>query len=585
MSQILPPLVLPVQGGPNPINNQGPPGPQGPAGANGAAGPPGPPGPENPLAMTGDVTGTTDANEIAKLQTIPVVANNFTDGAVLTYHVVPGNLQLSTVSHVPLTGDVQGWTDSNQVEAIQGKPITLNNTTDGNVLTWNATNNRLELDAPSGGGGNVFVYRDSEPNPSGNVFATFDGAYNAAIATGVPATIIIDDSLNTASIPDGPADYDLHQITLSGTGTPYDNFFNVGANVTFSKGIYRITNGVVLLDNSGISSVIPSSLQSFTLIVDNFSVLVNNASQPLFDLSAMNNGSYINVVVDNGGAIASGGSGAEILNVGTENALNADVWVGKQGCQIDQYLFVNGSGGTQINLSFDAGAFYNNTTSFPNYNYNDLNVYFATNSQLLNPFVGSNPLPTSNTANNGAGNITRGQMIYNRSDGKPYWFDGTNWNSFPDVYEPEFIYATLTAPQTGINTGDLIIWNSYPASMTNTYIGIASPGQFFLNFLSGSGGKNVSFKLTADLNSITNGNFDFQWWDITNNVGLGNPSTSVGNASPTTITAIIPSNYSSVGIDVGLKIIYESGSSSVGGTSGGNLIVPWAIIETIGAPQ
>lgn len=46
----------------------------------------------------------------------------------------------------------------------------------------------------------VFIYRDSEPNPTGNVFATFDGAYEAAKALGVPATIVIDDSIAQCSM-------------------------------------------------------------------------------------------------------------------------------------------------------------------------------------------------------------------------------------------------------------------------------------------------------------------------------------------------------------------------------------------------
>ncbi len=58
---------------------------------------------------------------------------------------------------------------------------------------------QLKADAQANGG-NVFVYREGEPDPTGNIYGTFDGAYNAATSTGVPATIVFDDSLGDCFI-------------------------------------------------------------------------------------------------------------------------------------------------------------------------------------------------------------------------------------------------------------------------------------------------------------------------------------------------------------------------------------------------
>ncbi len=80
-------------------------------------------------------------------------------------------------------------------------------------------------------GGTTFVYRDSEPNPTGNVFNTFDGAYAAAQALAVPTTIVIDDSLANCSTGNA-----------SGSGAAYGSVVGITATIT---GLHNMTPDVV----------------------------------------------------------------------------------------------------------------------------------------------------------------------------------------------------------------------------------------------------------------------------------------------------------------------------------------------------
>lgn len=141
MTQILPPLSLPTISGPtNP--NIGPPGPQGPAGLQG---PQGDPGPENPLAMTGDVTGTTDANTLSNLQGFPLhVGSSVRSGEVIVWNDNDGQFQ-----PIELSGDVQ-WPvpEPVQIVSLQFRTLDLNTVVDGGVLTWSQTNSNLTLQLP-----------------------------------------------------------------------------------------------------------------------------------------------------------------------------------------------------------------------------------------------------------------------------------------------------------------------------------------------------------------------------------------------------------------------------------------------------
>jgi len=67
----------------------------------------------------------------------------------------------------------------------------------------------------------VFVYRPGEPNPNGNVYATWEDVYAAASPVQGTRTIQVDDSLvSPAIVPAGV--WDMYDITLSGSISQFD---------------------------------------------------------------------------------------------------------------------------------------------------------------------------------------------------------------------------------------------------------------------------------------------------------------------------------------------------------------------------
>ena len=78
--------------------------------------------------------------------------------------------------------------------------------------------------------GPLFVYRDSEPNPSGNIYATFDGAYEAAKALPVPSTIIIDDTIAQCSVGNA-TNYGAAYATVVGSTATITGLLNMTPEV------------------------------------------------------------------------------------------------------------------------------------------------------------------------------------------------------------------------------------------------------------------------------------------------------------------------------------------------------------------
>ncbi len=74
----------------------------------------------------------------------------------------------------------------------------------------------LQIQTAGGSGSSDIIYRESEPNPSGNVFNTFKDAWSAAKAVNGPSTIWFDDSINDPFIPGWGFVYDLRNVTLRG---------------------------------------------------------------------------------------------------------------------------------------------------------------------------------------------------------------------------------------------------------------------------------------------------------------------------------------------------------------------------------
>lgn len=71
------------------------------------------------------------------------------------------------------------------------------------------------------GGGSIFVYREGEPSPTGNIYATWADAYAARQAIPGPAIIEIDGSLDTCWVRSGGPTYDLNNTALVGIRKSY----------------------------------------------------------------------------------------------------------------------------------------------------------------------------------------------------------------------------------------------------------------------------------------------------------------------------------------------------------------------------
>ena len=148
--------------------------------------------------------------------------------------------------------------------------------------------------AGGGSGSNVFTYRDSEPSPSGSVYATFAAAYAAAAATGVPATIVIDDSLSDCSIPEGAGNFDMHLITLTGLATGIPDpvvLLSIYDGVSWNQGFARITGNLWVLSNFSSTPFLGvlSSTTPYYMQIDGQAMLATDSEGATFDCSQPNN--------------------------------------------------------------------------------------------------------------------------------------------------------------------------------------------------------------------------------------------------------------------------------------------------------
>lgn len=263
---------------------------------------------------------------------------------------------------------------------------------------------------PSGSGG-IFVYRDSQTDPSGSIYATFDGAYAAAIAFGAPATIVIDDSLAQCSIGNA-AGYGATVTAVSGTTVTVTNLRNmassvVGKNLALSQsgfdgnnGIFTITAYIspssVLIDNAGgvadsetslgwflfddVSATVQSipnltligGLQGLTAAIEGQPIYFfgagNPANQGVFTVVAYV--SPMSVWINNPSAIAYdtlywgtvGGSSAAITGF---NGIDTATITGLSGITPDmvgQQLFIMGADNSNNNGFFTIATYYDSTS-------------------------------------------------------------------------------------------------------------------------------------------------------------------------------------------------------------------------------
>jgi len=126
---------------------------------------------------------------------------------------------------------------------------------------------------PESGGGNVFVYRDSEPSPNNTtVFASFDEAYSAAISTNAPAVIVSDDTLGDCVVGNA-----------YGNNATVDSV--VGSTVTL-KGLHGLNTGLVgkLIGISNATSPGTNGLYTITAILSSKSLQIANAAATIDDI-------------------------------------------------------------------------------------------------------------------------------------------------------------------------------------------------------------------------------------------------------------------------------------------------------------
>jgi hypothetical protein len=115
-----------------------------------------------PTRLDGEVSGPVEATRVASIQTLPVdQAKPTRPGAgqvlMLTRKRGVRGLQwrasnLPAAEPLPLSGDVEGTTDNNRLNLLQGSPLAIpNSITAGHVLTFQ--NNQWEPAPPTGGSG------------------------------------------------------------------------------------------------------------------------------------------------------------------------------------------------------------------------------------------------------------------------------------------------------------------------------------------------------------------------------------------------------------------------------------------------
>jgi hypothetical protein len=442
-----------------------------------------------------------------------------------------------------------------------------------------------------GGGGNVFVYRDSEPSPLGNVFATWAGAYTAAHAINQPATIIIDTSVHACSIPASAGDFDLSQITLSGRGPAFDATLTVNDGVTFNEGLLKITNGaqVITQFTSPTAALItpPSDSEAGVLILDNYGYLFIGNNGRIIDAEV--NDAQATIYVGDNCQVRGNNSNGQVLWANGNGGDLEIIITAREGANVGVDT-VGGSSGATLRIEVEnlssnntfPGSDVNNPATWTYYTGNTPRYVYYQSSQNLQPFVsGLIAGPPDNPF------VQIGTLRYDSSANQPFWWNGTNWIN--GAFQPEYVQATLSTPQTtGLTTGSPLIFNQVVQNQNNNHGGYSSPGASNFFIIYQAAGPNLAFKFTANPGSLFDGNIAYQWWDVTNNVGLGNVSGNVGSGTPGDAVAIIPASYGNnqnVNIFFQLRLVFVSGTTFIGENTAGGFVLPWMTMESIGTPQ
>jgi hypothetical protein len=441
---------------------------------------------------------------------------------------------------------------------------------------------------PAGSGGNVFVYRDSEPSPSGNIFATWAATYVAAhtavLAAKQQVTIIIDSSLHACAIPINAGDFDLSLITLSGPD-PTGNIFstlNINDGVTFNEGLSQIKDGLTININfASLTAALMTPTHDVNIFMENKCNLFANM------------GYFINAEIHDVGAQLYLGDNCQI---GGDNGLGFILWAGQNGGDLE--LTITGKEGVNIRpdsvggitratltinveslggQNFFPGSDNNNQAIWPYYTGSTPRYNYLQKAQDLKPFVGGTNIvgPPTNPF------VQVGTMLYDGTN--PFWWNGTAWATLS--YHPDYAFITNSAAQiTGIVTGGHVNFDT-PVAQVNNRAGYSSNGRLFISYFTGF---SETVKVVGNP-GYCDGIIFYQWWDLTNNVGVGNVASNFVVGGPLSdVVAILPSTYAPSGTNIflELRLTFVPGTpTTIGTTSPGGTVLPWVTLEGIGTLQ
>lgn len=203
------------------------------------------------------------------------------------------------VGGTAIAGDVTGTLAASVVERLRGIPIQSATPTDGDVLTFNNTENRWEPKAAAGGGS--FVFRPGGTQ-AGKVYDNWEDLY-AAVTLADEKVVIIDDSIDPAEIPAGV--YDINGWTLKGlvgalpTLTVLD-----GATFTASIGTTFILDSVRLVADHTSGYILSSSTSAQVYLRNGASIdgSLNGGDFRFFRIEGFGN-PRLTLVLDSGSSL------------------------------------------------------------------------------------------------------------------------------------------------------------------------------------------------------------------------------------------------------------------------------------------